>query len=226
MRAGVSPSNIHFDLRWSTLRPHFVEWLSAAVRCLTPELIIRGFRAAGLLNAWLPDFQREAVRIHGKGELWRNAIDISTAHLPAADVADESSVSPVFPAIVDESSAPQAVPAIVGESSVPLAVATNREILRRHSTRAPRLTQRALSFSRSLARSTHVATNFCIGEKVAVLHHDDQRWYFAVIEGIDDASNSLQVRFAIDLRTALGVNPTCVKKLGELSDSDKEAIVN
>ncbi len=89
---GVSPSEVQLDLRMGTLREEIVKWAKESFHSLMgrQDMVRKGWKKCGLLRAFDPEFQKEALKLVANGTIAKpGAIEVMFGEEPEGMPTEE-----------------------------------------------------------------------------------------------------------------------------------------
>jgi hypothetical protein len=89
---GVPPSKVQLDLRMGTLRQEIVKWAKESFHSLMgrQDMVHKGWKKCGLLRAFDPEFQKEALKLVVDGTIAKpGAIEVMFGEEPEGMPAEE-----------------------------------------------------------------------------------------------------------------------------------------
>jgi hypothetical protein len=89
---GVPPSEVQLDLRMGTLREEIVKWAKESFHSLMgrQDMVCKGWKKCGLLRAFDPEFQKEALKLVADGTIAKpGPIEVMFGEEPQGMLAEE-----------------------------------------------------------------------------------------------------------------------------------------
>ncbi len=89
---GVPPSEVQLDLRMGTLREEIVKWAKESFHSLMgrQDMVRKGWKKCGLLRAFDPKFQKEALKLVADGTIAKlGAIEVMSGEEPKGMPVEE-----------------------------------------------------------------------------------------------------------------------------------------